>query len=278
MRISERFSLGMTQYQLDFVDIDVDKDTELFIDPFFLSIRQDAWSMAASRTVHSYFQNIISLLHQGKTSQARSVFTHLSEPNETCFGMSKGSPQGRGAGKNDTQKIFDSIARSDAVKTGVLEDLEDTRIFVPGVDKDKISDITINLIRNHLIEYTQNQCNLWGIPLTPSVASGYLWDPVRKVWYSEYREMLIIDERRILLVPKAIVSYSNLHSAERYHRYFVLNFLRNEHLSLNSLLVQRRITKKGKITRFVNKKDLTEKVAPKDKEFLAEFTLRIRWS
>jgi hypothetical protein len=54
MRISERFGLGATQYELDFVDIDTDRDIPLFLDPVYLGNRRDAWSLDASRTLHNF--------------------------------------------------------------------------------------------------------------------------------------------------------------------------------------------------------------------------------
>jgi hypothetical protein len=191
MKISERFNLNKTQYELDFVDIDTNFDNPLFIDPYFLAQRNDPWSINASRTIRNFFQYIVRLIFNNRVNEARGVFTHLGEPNETCLGLSQGNPQGRGVGNVDADKIFNSILESRAVQTGILEDLEDCRIFVDYVDKDKISDMTTNIIRKHLIEYTKQQCKLWQIPLQNNVPTGFFWNREESEWENNYDEMLI---------------------------------------------------------------------------------------
>lgn len=272
MKISGRLELGKTQYELDFVDIELLSDIPLFIDPYFLSKRNDQWSISASRTLRSYFQHLINLIRTGLTDQARELFQYLREPNETRLGLSKNLPQGRGIGSQDADKIFKSLLKSKAVQTGIVEDIEDCRIFVEGIDKDKTSDMATNIIRGHLIEYTQNQCRLWNIPIQSNVPSGYIWDRQNKEWISNYTEILVIDESKILLTPKAIVSYSKEYTAKKYHQHFVLNFLQNEHLRLNTALVKRKVTKNGNVKTWVTKKSIQEHEAPLTKDFLAKFT------
>jgi hypothetical protein len=48
VRISKRFSLTHTQAELDFVDIDTNRDMPLFVDPHFLAQRTDPWSVGAT--------------------------------------------------------------------------------------------------------------------------------------------------------------------------------------------------------------------------------------
>ena len=140
-------------------------------------------------------------------------------------------------GPSDASKIFKSLKESPALRTGIMEDIEDFRIFVDNVDKDKMSDMTANIIKKQLIEYTQSQCAIWGIDLTPSVPSGFYWDYTSNTWENCYTDMLIADDRKILLVPKRLVSFSSEYTPQKYMQHFVLNFLQNEQLRLNGPLV-----------------------------------------
>ncbi len=272
MKISVVFKLGKSQPELDFVDINSSKDIPLFIDPYFLARRNDRWSIEAIRTVKSFFQFIITLLKNSEIGRAKALFEHLSEPNETCLGLSQGRPEGRGVGKTDASHIFDKLLKSKAVKSGIVGDIEDCNIFVPHFGKDKLSDMTTNIIRSQLISYTQNQCRLCGMTLTQNVPSGFFWDRTKRCWDNKHTEMLVIKSQRILLVPKGIVSFCDDYTPTKYYQHFVLNFLQNEHLRLNTALVRERRRKGKVVKRYVTKKSLREKVAPFSKDFIRRFT------
>lgn len=268
MKISERFQLGVTQYELDFVDIDTACDTPLFIDPHFLSISTDFVSAESSRTLRNFFQTFLTLVRTRELEQARRLFDNLHEPNETCLGLSKDAPRGNAIGEVDGEKLFQSIIASRAVETGIVEDIEDFRLFIEGIDKDKISDMTTNIIRKHLIRYTQDQCRLWNIPLQSNVQSGMCWDSATRMWVNFYTDMLVVNEKKIILTPKIMVSYAKKYTPQKYFNQFVLEFLQNDHLRRGSFLVQHR--KNG--DSYVTKKSLKETVAPYSKELLANFT------
>jgi len=269
MRISQLFNLGKSQAELDFVDIDTAMDLPLFLDPFFLGHRKDKWSNEATFTLRSFFQKLIDLTKAGEENQARELFEYLHEPNSTCLGMSVGNPEGRGVGKEDTSKIYDNLLKSKAIQTGLLQDIEDNILFVDNFGKDKLSDMATNILRKHLIEYTQQQCILHNIPLTNNVPSEFFWSGQHEEWSSEYTQMLVINNKKILLVPKGVVSFSDAYTPDKYYNHFVLNFLQNEHLKLNTALVKQRSSGK----KYVTKKDLKE-ANPLTKEFLREFTLK----
>ncbi|WP_404292609.1 hypothetical protein LG276_19805 [Cytobacillus kochii] len=272
MKISEIFNLEKSQRELDFVDIDIETDLPLFLDPYHLSLKVDVWSIDAHRTIQNFFHYVINLYKAGRRVEAKKLFFNLSEPNETCLGVSNGKPRGRGVGTNEAVEIFDNITSSQAIEHGLVGHLEDMVIFVDNVGKDKISDLITNVIRKQLIEYTQTQCELHGIPLTKEVPSGYFWDSSVRKWNNIHTEMLVVEEKKIILVPKSIVTFSYKYTPERYCQHFVLNFLQNEHIRINSSLVQRKKLKNGTEKVWVTKKDIAEAEKTFRKEYLREFT------
>src|SRR6185437_14805502 len=66
---------------------------------------------------------------------------------------------------------------------------------------------------------------------------------------------------------KGGASFSDSYTSEKYYNHFVLNFLQNDHLKLQTPLIK--VRKSGK--QYVTKKDL-KKVEPQSKEFLLKFT------
>lgn len=273
MRISQLFNLQKTQHELDFVDIDIDADTPLFLDPYFIAKSDFPIAFEAHLSLRTYFECLLCALRENRITDAEELFNHLGETNEICLGFSQSKPQGKGMGPSDASRIFKSLRESRALQTGIMEDIEDFRIFVDNVDKDKMSDMTANIIKKQLIEYTQAQCALWGIPLTNDTPSGYYWDRNTSSWENTYTSMLVVDGRKILLVPKRIVSFSTEYTPQKYMQHFVLNFLQNEQLRLNGPLVQRRKDKRR--TPYVTKKSVREHEAQSqtlDKKWLSEFT------
>jgi hypothetical protein len=272
-KISTIYNLGKTQHELDFVDIDTDADFPVYLNPFIFSARTDHFSINASRTVSGFFQHNLDLINNGQQDQARQNFSYLKEPNETCLGMSQRRPMGRGMGTENADDLFDSILSSGAVTSGLVENLEDTAIFIDGIGRDKVSDMTTNIIRKDLITYTQNQCDLLGIAMTQDVASGFYWDSTNRCWIEEYTRMLVINGRKILLVPKAVVSYVEMFNNNKYHQHYALEFLQDDHLRRNTTLVQVVRNDDGSIKRrFVTKKDLIEKELTSKKDQLLDFT------
>jgi hypothetical protein len=90
-RFSEIFGLSLEQPQLDFVDITPAGDSPLFIDPFAISLKEDQWSLSCHQHITHFFQTALDYIRTDKESEARALLNGLSEPNETCLGVSDGT-------------------------------------------------------------------------------------------------------------------------------------------------------------------------------------------
>lgn len=105
MKLSDHFSLHASQHELDFIDIDLDNDTPLFIDPHSLATRVNSLSVDATKSVRSFFRYFLALVRARNEAAALELFLHLREPNETRLGLSRGRSQGRGIGEDGALKI-----------------------------------------------------------------------------------------------------------------------------------------------------------------------------
>jgi hypothetical protein len=264
--VSEAFNLGTTQAELDFVDVPIDADLPLFVDPFALSRRVDQHSIAAHATLCDYFQRLVDAIRAGNNREADALVSHLAEPNETHLGLSSYRPRGAGIGSGQSRLLLDALTTSTAVKTGFLKSLEECELMVEGIGRDKISDLTTNVIRSHLAEYTKTQCALWNIP-THTVALPPVYSVAEQGWVSGYHSLPVVRGRPLLLVPKAIVRHDPAVEHGRYYNDFVLNYLQAEYLAADSSLVH--ALRNG--ARKVYKKDL-KILHPCGKKFLADFS------
>lgn len=255
MRVSEFYALGLEQPSLDFVDVDIRGDLRVFVDPRAIRLLATPWADECVSLIQDFFLCVLDAIKEGRNAEARALLRSLREPNEVHLGLSVGHARGRALGKESAHDVWTALRGSEAAASGLLEDLEDTILLVPGIGSDIVSDISINIIRDPLIRYTQEQCRYYGIPLTGSIDSGPLWDPGEHSWYNKYVALPRTSGGKLLLVPKAIVRRRLDYDVDEYYRHYILERLREQELAAGSELVK--LLKSGK--RIVLKKALVAK-------------------
>lgn len=263
---SKHFQLAKTQAELDFVDVQLSKDMPLFVDPFAISQRVDRWSQQAHSLLITFFQKVIDNIRENRAPEARHLLMYLGEPNETRLGLSRGKPQGAGIGAYQAAQLFSALSASSAVKTGFLKSLEECELMIEGIGYDKISDLTTNVIRGALADYTRDQCELHGVPRR-EVALSPFFSLDAQDWVSEYLALPVVNGKPVLLVPKAIARYQGSYNHQQYYRHFALDYLQAQELAAGGSLV--RALKNG--SRRVYKKDL-QAAYPCTKDYLFRFS------
>jgi hypothetical protein len=273
MRVSEYYRLERTQASLDFVDVDISADTPVFISPKALTMLPSEFGDECVHLVQSFFQTVLDHIRGDRNDQAEWLLRNLREPNETRLGLSKGRARGHALGGGSAHEVWKALSESEAAKSGLLEDLEDTVLMIEGVSTDIVSDMATNIIREPLILYTQRMCGHYGIPMYDDVDSGPLWNSTGKVWHSKFAKLPIADNNRLLLVPKAIVRIQLQYDAGEYFRHFLLTRMQQAELDANTELVE--VIRSGRGSRQrerrrVTKKSLMEKYGTGKKTIVRE--------
>jgi hypothetical protein len=272
-RFSNLHKLSRLQSDLDFVDVLVDTDIPLYLDPFAFKIGSDNWSIECNNLVVSFFQELINAMGSGNQYRARELLTNLHEPNETRLGLSRGAPQGRGIGRGQARDLYNAFAKSKAVQSGILTDLSDCQLFIDGISHDKISDITINIIRRKLVDFTKAQCRKWNIPMQVKPTGPY-WHDKKKEWVAGYDTLPVYKGYPIILVPKRAVRYHLAVNDKEYYNFHVIEFIRQEFIrqeNIHSAASLTKLLRAGDRRQRVTKKSVKEK-HPMSKDFLREFS------
>lgn len=264
-KISDYFKLKKN-VDFDFVDIYAYQDIPLFLDPFGISAMGTKWAKKCENEIATYFQYLIDCIKAKDKKNTKRLLNALHEVNEIGLGYSQGIPKGRGIGTEQAKQIQQSFETSEAAISGDIKDIADCAILIPGISRDKISDITANILKKSLVEFTQKECKKHRIP-TKRVPVNNAFDFETFNFTSYFTDLPVIDNRPIILLPISSVRQDPELSKAKYYRNFVLEFLKAEHQHAGDSLSS--VLKNGQVV--VRIKDLQEKY-PMNVDFLYNFS------
>ncbi|MEI2732230.1 MAG: hypothetical protein V9G08_09580 [Dermatophilaceae bacterium] len=228
---------GITR-SVPFLDVDVDDDNRMFVDPFKIrmGLGPATFARAANACTSSYFDEVTSAVvsgHPGHRARGLDLLQHFEEPRETRLGMSKQGFDGHGGAEGVGQDIWDTLDgdASALVRVGVLHQIEDIPLFVPGIDKDITSDLTTRIIFEPLAEYTQD-C----ITHFPELAgrtgiqtfTRQVWDPASRSWAQKALDLPTVDGSPLLLIPDEWCTRNLLLNATRLYETELLSYVQME--------------------------------------------------
>lgn len=274
---SEYFKLNKQQSELDFVDIPISgQDIGLFIDPYSIARRQDPWLQESSQLIYDFFDQMLDLIKLNRRADALRLLDGLHESNETRLGYSPRN-KGAGIGKKQSRELYDALLTANAIHR--ITEVSEFNLMIPGIDRDKVSDMTTNVIKEFLIEYTQIQCELYGIKTYDKPVNNLLNKHTFE-WSNDFRKLPIDPQGMpIILVPKTIVRIIPSLNADEYYQKYILEYLQEELYSAGSslgrLLKNNRRAKPAKtvITEEITKVGSGEGKKAK-KEYIYEFSVQ----
>lgn len=280
---TEYFKIKREQKDLEFVDIYINADRKFFLDPTQLLNFDDVMSIQMSNSIVKYFDKVLQFIRKEDKFNSLRLLSGLKEPKEIHLGYATNGYIGNAVGGVKGEKIYKKLSESNAVKTGLLKDLEESALLVEGINRDIISDMTVMITKKYLIEFTQEQCQKYQVPMR-RVKAGKIWDEKQDLWVEIESELPVYNNKPMILVPKKIVTDKLMLDSQDFYRNELLSFVQDELMRADKSLIivlkngRRRcaITKKQLRTdlRYRYSKELLYKTIQKHPELLKKYRQR----
>src|SRR6267378_5058772 len=197
---------GVSQYDVDFVIPRVGVDVPVGIDPFLLYKSRDPDYRQLHDRLLEAFNAGIAAIKAGKLQEASRIL-NFPEVSAIGLGYTQGSKRGSGVGTHLTGLIIETVLGSPSLQERGIHHIEEMQLVSAGIGPDRVSDIAANVLKAFLIEYTQRQCGIWGVPLQSGVPVSHIFDSSSQQWTESYEDLPVspVDGSPILLVPRRIV-------------------------------------------------------------------------
>lgn len=77
MRVSEYFNINRTQAYLDFVDIPLDTDLAVFLDPNAIKSLDSSWGNELSSFLQSFFETVLKLIKKRREPKGQKAISFI---------------------------------------------------------------------------------------------------------------------------------------------------------------------------------------------------------
>lgn len=213
-----------------FVDIDINSDNELFIDPRLIEIGKDEFCVQARKKINSFFDRLYLLYKTNTTDTEKlKLFSHFHEINATKLGYGNGD-NGKAKTAEGMLKTLKDLEK--VINSGIkCSDPTDIPVFVHNFAEDRMSDMLTNILFKELNDFTVEVFKSYGwLPKKPN-KDVYYWDSLKNTWKKNKESCIEINGEIILLVPKNIVRKRFIFNAEHYFRHVIARRLQADSIT-----------------------------------------------
>src|SRR6185312_6709900 len=162
-RLTDFYGILLAQAQIDFAIQFLDEDLPLYVDPFLLWKSPSQQDQALHTSLTNSFNHLNYLCKKNQKDTAIEALVELSECGEVGLGLSK-FRRGVRIGKDQAAEVLRIFETIPEYSQFGFTHFEVIQLYVAGISKDRISDISCNYLKSFLIDYTIEQCDMHGIP------------------------------------------------------------------------------------------------------------------
>jgi hypothetical protein len=208
-RLTDYYSIPLAQAQVDFAIPFFEEDIPLYIDPFLLWRSPSQQDNALHTTIQNSFNRLNWLIGKGREDEAARTLVLASECEEVGLGVSA-TKRGKRIGEDSARSILSLFKRIPEYSKFGFTHFEEIQLYIDGISKDRISDISGSFIKSFLIDYTIENSEKLGIPLADSTIP-LLYDYRSHSFKENVAVKLPVgpdSARPIILVPKRWLRYN----------------------------------------------------------------------
>lgn len=217
-----------------FVDVDVDHDNRIFVDPSAIRNGSCRYSIQADARLISFFEEVLHWrrsLDLVERSRGLDTLQCMREPGQTRLGYSARGTDGKGFGKGLGRTLWDALG-DPVCSDKALHRIEHLPLFLEGVGKDLISDMVTRIVMDILVDFTQEMMVSYPqLARETSIEAIMLWDPNTLAWVERDVELPYIGGKQLILLPLGWVSDKLLMSDRPYYNRYTT---RQEQLDLTT--------------------------------------------
>lgn len=202
-----------TETPPEWFDPIMDHDTKLFIDPFLIFKSDFGVFKGAHNELIEFFNLAYTLAAEtrGKTNNLayKKLLAMLKfpEPKEFCLGYTSKSTAGSGTGQGFARFMAAAILQAISLGMEHPTHFEEIGLLHEGIGCDRISDITLNILKHRFVKYTQNICKKINVSIQKLPCINYEFDTHFMRWQSIAPDLPLnpTNGEPIILTPKAFL-------------------------------------------------------------------------
>ena len=233
---------------MDFIDINMDGDTKLFINPTLLKYSTyKSFANFGTEKVESFFKKIFELYSSGDREKALTLFTSSGEINANHLGYSQGKSRGNGASKRALAKLFDTILQTGTLAEEIMTKPMSIMVFAHDFGEDRMSDLITSILKEEFVQYTLEQAEKYGIEIEQEeISYGNYWNEKMASWEKlKAKWVKGADGKPLILTPKQVVSERYGFSVTDYVTKVVWTWRKDYHITNRTSLARPKFDKDG---------------------------------
>ena len=163
-RLVDYYNIPVTQEEVSFAIPFLDEDIPLYLDPFLLWKSPSQQDNALHISLLNSFNQLGFLSEKGHMDTAAQTLIELSECREAGLGNGR-TKRGLKISSKTALEILSLYRDVPQIRENGFYHFEEIQLLVNNISKDRISDISCGLLKSFLVDYTQDECMKYSIPM-----------------------------------------------------------------------------------------------------------------